>query len=137
LLGLAALSSKVPHLSTVVAGKLTGGKLLWWPDGSQVQRWARSAVTGGKLLWWPDGSQVQQWARSAVELLLLCLLELPRLELWTIAPVLLWLQLAQLTPMWGIHHAVFGRSTGRTTTTSGSRHHLHSLFLIGLNNGLH
>jgi hypothetical protein len=33
-------------------------------------------VTGGKLLWWPDGSLLQRWGRNAVELLLLCLLEL-------------------------------------------------------------
>jgi hypothetical protein len=54
LLRLAALSSKVPHLPTVVAGNVTGGKLLWWPDGSLLQR----------------------WGRSMIELLLLCLLEL-------------------------------------------------------------
>jgi hypothetical protein len=41
---------------------------------------------------WLDGSLLQQWGRSTVELLLLCLLELPQLELWVIAPVLLWLQ---------------------------------------------
>jgi hypothetical protein len=43
----------------------------------------------------------------------------------------------QLTPRWGIHHAVFGRSTARTTTASGSRHHPLPPFLIGLSNGLH
>jgi hypothetical protein len=37
LLGLVALSSKVPHLPTVVAGEVTGGKLLWWPNGSLLQ----------------------------------------------------------------------------------------------------
>jgi hypothetical protein len=70
LLGLVALSSKVPHLPAVVARK----------------------VTGGKLMLWLDGSLLQQWGRSMVELLLMCLLELPQLELWVIAPVLLWLQ---------------------------------------------
>jgi hypothetical protein len=75
LLGLAALLNKVPHLPVVVPGKDTGGKLLWWSDGS--------------LLQW--------WGRSTVELLLLCLLELPWLELWAIAPVLLWLWSVQLT----------------------------------------
>jgi hypothetical protein len=67
LLGLVALLRKVPHLSTVVAEKVTGGKLLWWPDGSLLHR----------------------WGKSMVELLLLCLLELSRLELWVITPVLL------------------------------------------------
>jgi hypothetical protein len=37
---------------------------------------------------------------------------------------------------WGIHHALLGRSTTGTTTASGSRHHLLSLFLIGLDNDL-
>jgi hypothetical protein len=116
LLGLTALSRKVPHLPAVVAGKVTSGKLLRWPNGS--------------LLQW--------WGRSTVELLLmLLLLELPLLELWAIAPVLLLLQLAQLAPKWGVHHAVLRRSTARTTTASGSRHHFLSLFLIGLSNGLH
>jgi hypothetical protein len=76
-----------------------------------------------------------------VDLLLLpfrlLLLELPRLELWAIAPVLLLLRSAMLTPRWGIHHAVFGRSTTRNPTTSGSRHHPHPLLFIGLSNGLH
>jgi hypothetical protein len=36
-----------------------------------------------------------------------------------------------------MHHAVLGRSTARTTTASGSRHHPLSLFLIGLSNDLH
>jgi hypothetical protein len=57
----------VPHLFVVVVGKVTGEKLLWWPDGS--------------LLQW--------WGWSTVEMLLLCMLELLLLELWTIAPVLL------------------------------------------------
>jgi hypothetical protein len=43
----------------------------------------------------------------------------------------------QLTPRWGIHHAVLGRSTTRTTTTSRSRHHLFPLLVINLSNGLH
>jgi hypothetical protein len=67
-----AFSSKVAHLPTVEAWKVAGGKLLWWPDGS--------------LLWW--------WSRGTVELLLLLLLwllllELPQLELWAMAPILL------------------------------------------------
>jgi hypothetical protein len=41
------------------------------------------------------------------------------------------------TPRWGIHYAVLWRSTARTITTSGSRHHPLPLFLIGLSNGLH
>jgi hypothetical protein len=39
--------------------------------------------------------------------------------------------------MWGTHHAVFGRGTTRTTTASGSRHHLFPLLLVNLGNGLH
>jgi hypothetical protein len=80
------LSSKVAHLPIVEAWKVVGGKLLWWPDGS--------------LLWW--------WCRGTVELLLLqlLLLELPRLELWLMDPIMLMLWLTQLTPRWGIHHAV-------------------------------
>jgi hypothetical protein len=39
-------------------------------------------------------------------LLWLLLLELPRLELWVMAPILLLLWSTQLTPKWGIHHAV-------------------------------
>jgi hypothetical protein len=70
-------------------------------------------------------------------LLRLLLLELQRLELWVITPILLMLWSTQLTSRWGIHHAILGRSTARTTTASGSRHHLLSLFLIGLNNDLH
>jgi hypothetical protein len=100
-------------------------------------------VTVGSLLWWLDCNLLRQWGRSMVELLLLVLLlrllllELPRLESWVIAPILLLLWSMQLTPRWGIHHVVLGRSTARTTTASGSRHHLLSLFLIGLGNGLH
>jgi hypothetical protein len=40
-------------------------------------------------------------------------------------------------PRWGIHHAVLWRSTARTATASGSRHHSLPLFLISLSNGLH
>jgi hypothetical protein len=62
------------------------------------------------MLWQPDGSLLQQWSRSTVELLLLLLrsllLELPRLELWAIAPILLLSWFTQLTPRWGIHHVV-------------------------------
>jgi hypothetical protein len=70
-------------------------------------------------------------------LLRLLLLELPLFKLWLTAPVLLLLWSAQLTPRWCIHHAVFGRRNTRTTTPSGCRQHLLSLFLIGLSNGLH
>jgi hypothetical protein len=70
-------------------------------------------------------------------LLRLLLLELLQMELWAMAPILLLLCSMQLTPRWGIHHVVLCRSTARTTTTSGSRHHPFPLFLIGLNNGLH
>jgi hypothetical protein len=114
LLGQTTFSSKVLHLPTVEAWKVVGGKLLWWPDGS--------------LLW--------RRCRGTVELLLL-LLELPWLELWVIDPILLLLWLTQLTPGWGIHHAVLWRSTARTTAASGPRHHPLPLFLIGLGNGLH
>jgi hypothetical protein len=82
-----------------------------------------------------------------VELLLLLLLlllmlrllslELPRLELWMIAPILLLLWSTQLTPRQGIHYAVLRRSSARTTTAHKSRHHLLPLFLIGLGNSLH
>jgi hypothetical protein len=104
----------VAHLPAVEAWKATGEKLLWWPDGN--------------LLWW--------WSRSAVELLLL-LLELPRLEIWVMAPIQLLLWSTQLTPRWGIHHVVLWRSTARTTATSRSRHHPLPLFPIGLSNDLH
>jgi hypothetical protein len=53
-------------------------------------------------------------------------------ELWAIAPILLLLWSTQLTPKWGIDHAVLGRSTARTTNASGSRHHLFPLLLINL-----
>jgi hypothetical protein len=116
LLGLVALSSIVPHLPIVVVGGVIGGKLPWRPDGILLQRWGRSMV---ELL------------------LLLLLLELPRLELWAVALVLVLPWSVQLTPRWGIHHAVLERSTARTTNASGSRHHLLSLFLICLNDDLH
>jgi hypothetical protein len=81
---------------------------------------------------------------TTVELLLLLLLllwllplELPQLELWAIAPILLLLWSTQQTPRWGIHHAVHGRSTARTTTASKSRHQFLPPFLIGLSNCLH
>jgi hypothetical protein len=118
LLGLGTFSHKVAHLPAFEAWNVTSGKLLWWPDGS--------------LLW--------RWNRGTVELLLLLrllLLELPWLELWVIAQILLLLWSTQLTPSWGIHHAVLGRSTARTTIASGSRHHLFPFFLIGLSNGFH
>jgi hypothetical protein len=116
LLGLAAFSSKAAHLPTVEAWKVAGRKLLWQPNGS--------------LLW--------RWSRSTVELLLLLLLlELPQLELWAIAPILLLLRRTQLTPRWGIHHAVLGRSTACTTAASRSRYHLLPLLLINLINDLH
>jgi hypothetical protein len=70
-------------------------------------------------------------------LLWLLLLELPQLELCMITPILLLLWSTRLTPRWGIHHAVLERSTARTTTASGSRHHPFYVFLIGLSNGLH
>jgi hypothetical protein len=100
-------------------------------------------VTVGSLLWWPDCNLLWRWGRSRVELLLLLLLlrllllKLPWLELWAIAPILLLLWSTQLTPWWSIHHAVLERSTARTITASGSRHHSLSLFLIGLSNGRH
>jgi hypothetical protein len=78
LLRQAAFSSKVAHLPTVEAWKVASGKLLWCPNGS--------------LLW--------QWSGGIVELVLqlqLLLLELPRLELWVIAPILLLMWSMQLT----------------------------------------
>jgi hypothetical protein len=71
--------SKMPHLSTVEAWKVACRRLLWRPDSS--------------LLRW--------WSRSPVELLLLLLLlqlELSLLVLLAIAPILLLLRSAQLTP---------------------------------------
>jgi hypothetical protein len=85
----AELSSKVDYLPTVEAWKVAGGKLLWWPDGSLLRRWGRGMVELLLLL-----------------LLWLLLLELSRLELWVIASILLLLLLTQLTPRWGIHHAI-------------------------------
>jgi hypothetical protein len=120
LLRQAAFYSEVAHLLTVEAWKVTSRKLLWWPDGSLLRRWSRGMV---ELLLLP--------------LLQLLLLELPRLELCVMAPILLLLWSTQLTPKWGIHHAVLGRSTAGTTTASGSRHHSLPLFLIGLSNDLH
>jgi hypothetical protein len=65
--------SKVPHLPTVEAWNVFGGKLLWWPNG--------------RLLW--------RWSRSMTQLLLLLLwLELPLLVLWATAPILLLLRSA-------------------------------------------
>jgi hypothetical protein len=121
LLGQAAFSSKVAHLLTVEAWKVAGGKLLWWHDGSLLRQWSRGMI---ELL---------------LLLLLLCLLllELPQLELWAIAPILPLLWSTQLTPRWGIHHAVLWRSTARSTAASGSRHHPLPLFLIGLSNSHH
>jgi hypothetical protein len=109
LLGQATFLSEVTHLPTVEAWKVAGGKLLWWPDGS--------------LLRW--------WSRGTVELLLLrllLLLELSRLKFWVMAPILLLLWSPQLTPRWGIHYAVVQRSIARTTTASGSMHHLFLFF---------
>jgi hypothetical protein len=112
----------VCHLSIVVAWKAVGGSLLWWLDY--------------RLLW--------LWGRSTVELLLLLmllfwllLLELLLLVLWAIAPILLLLWLAQLTPRWCIHYAVLRKSTARTTTDRVFSHHPLPLLLIGLSNGLH
>jgi hypothetical protein len=73
LLGLAAFTSKVAHFSAVEAWNIADGKLLWWPDGI--------------LLW---------RCRRPVELLLLLLV------LQAVAPILLLLRSAQLTPRWGI-----------------------------------
>jgi hypothetical protein len=118
LLGQAAFSSKVAHLPIVEAWKVAGRKLLWWPDGSLLWRWSRRTV-------------------ELLLLLLLLLLELPQLELWAMAPILLLLWPMQLTPRWGIHHVVLWMSTARIITASGSKHHPLPLFLIGLSNGLH
>jgi hypothetical protein len=73
LIGLAAFLSKVAHLPTVEAWKVAGEKLLWWPNGSLLWRWSRGTVELLLLL-------VPLW---------LLLLELLRLELWVIAPILL------------------------------------------------
>jgi hypothetical protein len=83
------------------------------PQLSAVE--AQKAMVGSLLIW-PDCSLLRRWGRSMIELLLL---KLPWLELWVTAPVLLLLRLMQRTPRWGIHHAVLGRSTARTTTGRG------------------
>jgi hypothetical protein len=104
-----------------------------------VEAWK---VAGGELLWRPGGSLLRRWGRSTVELLLLLLWQLllqklPWLELWVIAPILLLLWPMQLSPRWGIHHVVLGRSTARTTTASRFWYHLLPLLLINLSNCLH
>jgi hypothetical protein len=57
---------------------------------SAIEAWK---ATVGSLPWWPNCNLLWQWGRGTVELLLLLLqlllLELPRLELWAIAPILL------------------------------------------------
>jgi hypothetical protein len=78
LLGLVTFSRKVAHLPTVEAWKVTGRKLLWWPDGSLLRWWSRGTIELLLLL---------------LLLLRLLLLELPWLELWAIAPILLLLWL--------------------------------------------
>jgi hypothetical protein len=71
---------------------------------SQLLTVEAQKVTVGSLLWWPDCNLLWRWGRSMVELLLLLLLlrllllELPQLELWAIAPILLLLWSMQLTP---------------------------------------
>jgi hypothetical protein len=52
--------------------------------------------------------KVEAWKVAGEKLLLLLLLrlELSQLELWVMAPNLLLLWSTQLTPRWGIHHAV-------------------------------
>jgi hypothetical protein len=120
LLGKTTFLRKVTHLPTVEAWEVVGRKLLWWPDGSLLRRWCRGTI---ELLLLP--------------LLWLLLLELPRLELWAMGPILLLLWSTQLSPRWGIHHALLWRSTARTTAASVSRHHPLPLFLIGLSNSLH
>jgi hypothetical protein len=120
LLGQASFSSEVAHLPTVEAWKDAGGKQLWWPNGSLMRRWSRGTVDLLLLL-----------------LLRLLLLQLPRLELWAMAPILLLMWSMLLTPRWGIHHAVLSSSTAITTAASGSRLHPLPLFLISLSNGLH
>jgi hypothetical protein len=44
LLRQAAFPIKVAYPPTVEAWKVAGGKLLWWPDGSMLQRWSRGIV---------------------------------------------------------------------------------------------
>jgi hypothetical protein len=77
----AAFLSKVAHLLTVEAWKAAGGKLLWWTDGSLMRRWSRGTIELLLLL-----------------LLRLLLLELPQIELWVMAPILLLMWSTQLTP---------------------------------------
>jgi hypothetical protein len=103
---------------------------------SAIKAWG---VAVGSFLWWPDYSLLWWWSRGTVELLLVLLvqLELPLLVLQATAPILLLLRSAQLTPGWGIHHAVLRRCIARTTTTRVSTHHPLTLLLIGLSNGLH
>jgi hypothetical protein len=43
----------------------------------------------------------------------------------------------QLASRWGIYHVVLGRSTARTTTGRGYRHHPLPLLLINLSDSLH
>jgi hypothetical protein len=74
LLRQAAFSSKVVHLPVVEEWKVVGGKLLWWSDGSLLRWWGRGTVELLLLL---------------LLLLRLLLLELPRLKLWALAPILL------------------------------------------------
>jgi hypothetical protein len=113
-----ASMSKVPHLPVVEAWKVAGGKLLWWPNDCLLRRWCRSVV-------------------ELLLMLLLLQLELPLLVLRAIAPILLLLRSAQLTPRWGIHYAVLRRSTARTITSRGSMHHPLPLLLLDLSNSLH
>jgi hypothetical protein len=44
LLRLAALTSKVAHLPAVESWKVAGGELLWWSNGSLLQRWSRGMI---------------------------------------------------------------------------------------------
>jgi hypothetical protein len=83
LLGQASFSSEVAHLPTVEAWKDAGGKQLWWPDGSLMRWWSRGTVDLLLLL-----------------LLRLLLLQLSRLELWAMAPILLLMWSMLLTPRW-------------------------------------
>jgi hypothetical protein len=79
---------------------------------SQLPTVEAQKVIVGSLLRWPNYILLWPWGRSTVELLLLLLLlrllllELPRLEFWVIAPILLLLWSTQLTPRWGIHHMI-------------------------------
>jgi hypothetical protein len=113
---------EVSHLSAIIAQKAAEGSLLWWPDCSLLRWWSRSTIELLLLL---------------LLLLSLLLLLLQLLVLQAIAPILLLLRSAQLSPGWGIHHVVLGRSTTRTTTTRGSSHHPLPIILVGLSSGLH